>query len=96
LGIRANARPTERQAPLAVAMPKPAAAICWKVAPLIHRDEGLTAEDMRRCRWLKPQLVAAIEFLEWTLDNHLRHPKFVSLRDDRDPTEDARERDDDQ
>jgi bifunctional non-homologous end joining protein LigD len=38
---------------------------------------------MKRCRWLKPQLVAAIEFLEWTLDNHLRHPKFVTLRDDR-------------
>jgi ATP-dependent DNA ligase len=30
--------------------------------------EGLTAEDMKRCRWLKPQLVAAIEFLEWTPD----------------------------
>src|SRR5580704_2362125 len=45
--------------------------------------EGLTAEDMKLCRWLKPQLVASIEFLEWTLDNHLRHPKFVSLRKDR-------------
>jgi ATP-dependent DNA ligase len=44
--------------------------------------EGLTAEDMKRCRWLKPQLVSVIEFLEWTLDNHLRHPKFVGLRDD--------------
>jgi ATP-dependent DNA ligase len=30
------------------------------------------------------RLVAVIEFLEWTHDNHLRHPKFVSLRDDRD------------
>jgi len=44
--------------------------------------DGLTAEDMKRCRWLKPQLVAMIEFLEWTLDNHLRHPKFVALRED--------------
>jgi ATP-dependent DNA ligase len=42
-----------------------------------------TGEDMKRCRWLKPQLVAAIEFLEWTLDNHLRHPKFVAMREDR-------------
>jgi bifunctional non-homologous end joining protein LigD len=48
---------------------------------------------MNRCRWLKPQLVAAIEFLEWTVDGHLRHPKFVGLRDDREPTEIARERD---
>jgi ATP-dependent DNA ligase len=45
----------------------------------------LTAEDMKRCRWLKPQLVAVIEFLEWTADRHLRHPKFVALRDDKDP-----------
>ena len=44
--------------------------------------EGLTAEDMKRCGWLEPSLVAAIEFLEWTLDNHLRHPKFVAVRDD--------------
>lgn len=57
--------------------------------------DGLTAEDMKRCRWLKPQPVAAIELLEWTHDNHLLHPKFVSLRDDHDPTEVARERDDD-
>jgi len=39
---------------------------------------------MKRCRWLKPQLVAATEFVEWTHDNYLRHPKFVSLCDDRD------------
>jgi bifunctional non-homologous end joining protein LigD len=44
---------------------------------------GQNAEDMKRCRWLKPKLLAAIEFLEWTVDNHLRHPKFVSLRDDK-------------
>jgi len=48
-----------------------------------RRGEGLTAEGMKRWRWLKPRLVAAIEFLEWTADGHLRHPKFVALRDDR-------------
>jgi len=37
---------------------------------------------MKRCRWLKPKLVAAIEFLEWTADSHLRHPKFVRIRND--------------
>src|SRR5260370_26423534 len=26
--------------------------------------EGLTGEEMNRCRWLRPRLVAAIEFLE--------------------------------
>src|SRR5882757_421351 len=58
--------------------------------------EGLTAKDMKRCRWLKPQVVAAIEFLEWTHDNHLRHPKFVSLRDGRDRRTSRREGDEDQ
>lgn len=54
-------------------------------------EEGLTAEDMKGCYWLKPNLVAAIDFLEWTLDNHLRHPKFVALRDDRIAREVVRE-----
>ena len=27
--------------------------------------------------FLKPVLVAQIEFLEWTAENHLRHTKFV-------------------
>jgi bifunctional non-homologous end joining protein LigD len=38
---------------------------------------------MKQCRWLKPQLVAVIEFLEWTLDKYLRHPKFIAIREDR-------------
>jgi DNA ligase D-like protein (predicted ligase) len=53
--------------------------------------EGLTAEVMKLCRWLKPRLVASIEFLEWTLESRLRHPKFVSLRDDRDASQIIRE-----
>jgi len=40
---------------------------------------------------LKPTLVAAIEFLEWTGENHLRHTKFVALRDDRSALEARRE-----
>jgi bifunctional non-homologous end joining protein LigD len=53
--------------------------------------EGLTAEDMSKCRWLQPRLVAAIEFAEWTPANHLRHPKFIALRDDKDAKEVVRE-----
>lgn len=53
--------------------------------------EGLTAEDMEHCRWLKPRLVASIEFLEWTAENRLRHPKFVALRDDREAQQVFRE-----
>ena len=56
--------------------------------PETHRSrwgEGLTTEDMRKCVWLRPELVAQIEFLEWTESDHLRHSKFVGLRPDKDP-----------
>jgi ATP-dependent DNA ligase len=43
--------------------------------------EGLTAEKMKDCVWLRPVMIATFEFLEWTPDNHLRHVKFVTLRD---------------
>jgi DNA ligase D-like protein (predicted ligase) len=46
--------------------------------------EGLTAADMQKCAWVKPQLVAKIEFLEWTESDHLRHAKFAGLREDKD------------
>ena len=39
---------------------------------------------MKDCRWLDPALVAQFEFLEWS-GNHLRHPHFVAMRDDKDP-----------
>lgn len=39
---------------------------------------GVTAEKMTECRWLKPRIVVAIDFLEWTLDNRLRHASFVA------------------
>jgi DNA ligase D-like protein (predicted ligase) len=45
--------------------------------------EGLTAEGMKQCIWVRPQLVAQIEFLEWTESDHLRHSKFMGLRDDK-------------
>jgi bifunctional non-homologous end joining protein LigD len=46
---------------------------------------ALTKKEMKNCRWLKPELVAQFEFAEWTPDGHLRHSKFVGLRDDKDP-----------
>jgi len=47
--------------------------------------EGFTAEKMKEAAWLKPEAVALIEFLEWTRADQLRHAKFISLRDDKDP-----------
>jgi bifunctional non-homologous end joining protein LigD len=46
---------------------------------------------MKECHWLRPELVANFEFLEWTQDGHLRHSKFVGLRDDKGPRDVRRE-----
>ena len=46
--------------------------------------EELNAEKMKKAVWLKPEIVAQIEFLEWTDADHLRHSKFVGLREDKD------------
>jgi bifunctional non-homologous end joining protein LigD len=53
--------------------------------------EGFTAEKMKEAVWLKPQAVAQVDFVEWTGGNHLRHTKFVGLRDDKDPHKVVRE-----
>jgi ATP-dependent DNA ligase len=47
--------------------------------------EALSAEKMKKCVWVKPEIVAQIEFLEWTDADHLRHSKFVGFREDKDP-----------
>ena len=43
--------------------------------------EGLTPDKMKECRWLRAELKARIEFLEWTEDRHLRHSRFVEMAD---------------
>jgi DNA ligase D-like protein (predicted ligase) len=53
---------------------------------------GLTAAKMAACRWLKPQLIGQFEFVEWTEDAHLRHSRFVALRDDKKAKDVKRER----
>jgi bifunctional non-homologous end joining protein LigD len=54
--------------------------------------EGLTAEKMKECRWLKPMLVGQFEFVEWTPDGHLRHARFVALREDKQARDVRRDR----
>jgi bifunctional non-homologous end joining protein LigD len=50
------------------------------------KDPGL-----REAHWAKPQLVAEVEFTEWTADGSIRHPSFQGLREDKKPTEIVRE-----
>jgi DNA ligase D-like protein (predicted ligase) len=53
--------------------------------------QGLTAEKMKDCRWVRPVLVGLFEFAEWTPDNHLRHSRFIALREDKKPEDVGRE-----
>ena len=46
-------------------------------------DQGLTAAEMRRCRWVKPAMVCQVKFTEWTRDDRLRQPVFLGLREDK-------------
>ena len=48
---------------------------------------SLTRHEMQECQWLKPLLVAQIEFAQWTPDGHLRHSSFAGLRQDKDHRE---------
>src|SRR5262249_54811090 len=60
--------------------------------PEKKRNEwALTKEEMKNCMWLKPKLVAQIEFTEWTPDGHLRHSKFIGMRDDKEARKVVRE-----
>jgi len=50
-----------------------------------RRCQGLNAEKMKECRWLKPALIGQFEFVEWTADGHLRHARFIRLLEDQEP-----------
>jgi ATP-dependent DNA ligase len=52
---------------------------------------ALTKEEMKNCVWLKPELVAQVEFTEWTPDGHLRHSRFVGLKEDKNARDVVRE-----
>jgi DNA ligase D-like protein (predicted ligase) len=53
--------------------------------------QGLTAEKMKSCIWVKPQVVVRIDFAEWTGADKLRHTQFVAMRFDKDPKKVVRE-----
>ena len=46
---------------------------------------------LRDATWVRPRLVAQVQFTEWTADGKLRHPSFLGLRDDKSPLETAPE-----
>ena len=46
---------------------------------------------LKDARYLEPELVAEIRFTEWTRAGIVRHPAYLGLRDDKDPSEVRRE-----
>jgi bifunctional non-homologous end joining protein LigD len=46
---------------------------------------------MKQCIWLKPEAVVRLDFLEFTSAGKLRHPKYVAMRQDKDPLKVVRE-----
>ena len=53
--------------------------------------ERLPAQDARRLRYVRPELVAEIEFRAWTAEGRLRHASFRGLREDKAAEEIVRE-----
>ncbi len=51
----------------------------------------LSAEEARQVRFVRPELVAEVDFRAWTADNVLRHASFVALREDKSAREVVRE-----
>jgi bifunctional non-homologous end joining protein LigD len=65
------------------------------LAPL-ERDASPFAEPIKPrvvgAHWAEPRLVAQVAFQEWTRAGRLRQPRFLGLRDDKEPEEVVRER----
>ena len=68
----------------------------WKVLQKIQTTKNPfygEVEALRKVHWVKPELVAEIEYAEWTGGTNtgsgpkLRAPVFLGLRDDKDPKE---------
>jgi bifunctional non-homologous end joining protein LigD len=68
------------------------AAVHRKLSKLVQPESPYanlsgTAGQARDVSWVKPVLVAQIQFSNWTEDLHLRHPSFQGLREDKPATE---------
>ena len=64
-----------------------------RLRPLRRDDPPFAdAPRLRSVTWVEPRLVAQVGFSEWTRDGRLRHPRFLGLREDKDPREVVRER----
>ena len=67
--VRNGCVPASRRQIFAMVKPLLIAKCPFANLPETHKGrwgEGLTAADMEKCVWVRPEIVARIEFLEWT------------------------------
>lgn len=66
-----------------------------RLAPLARDtspfDTLVPADHVRDARWVEPEVVVQVSFDRWTRDDRLRHPVYLGLRDDIDPSDVVRE-----
>jgi len=51
--------------------------------PFVNLPDGMDEEKMKEVRWAKPRVVVELAFNDRTRSGHLRHSKFLRLRDDK-------------
>ena len=54
--------------------------------------QTITATEMKRCRWVEPNMVCQVKFSEWTRDEKLRQPVFLGIREDKNAQDVVREK----
>lgn len=64
-----------------------------QLAKLTRPTSPFVGDDLPRrgVHWVEPTLVAEVAFTEWTPEGKLRHPRFIGLREDKEPTEVVKE-----
>lgn len=70
-------------------------ALYKKMQPLARQSSPLanplSGSQTRGVRWIRPQLVAEVQFAEWTREGLVRQAAFVGLRSDKPPEQIVRE-----
>jgi len=56
-----------------------------------HWGQGISDDDMKTLKWVKPRVVIEVAFVEWSREGLLRHPQFVGVREDKKAVEVKRE-----
>jgi bifunctional non-homologous end joining protein LigD len=54
-------------------------------------DQPVPRAQAKDAVWVRPTLIAEVDYTEWTRDGRMRHPSFKGLRNDYDPAKVVRE-----